>query len=270
LKTHICPTAIGEPPVAPDTPDGIRDQSGLNGDLITINLKRAIDISHHANLLTSGSAAIDTMLGGGFEEGKITEVFGASNSGKTQLAFQAAVMASTRGWKSVFVDTESTFRPERIEDIARARGLDAKAALESVFAVRARDVEDQVKVLARMSSDPRVNSAKLVIVDTVTKNFSLEFPERVGKRQSALGVYLNGVARDAFLHRRIAILTNRVASVTRGGETRDVNLGGLTLQRFVGKSVRLERRGSNVYANVVSGRDERKPIVLQIGERGFG
>jgi DNA repair protein RadA len=256
--------------VAPDVPDGI-DPNRRKGDLISMSLSSAIDLSRHANLLGSGSAGLDSILGGGYEEGKITEVFGASNTGKTQLAFQATVMASARGWRSAFVDTESTFRPERIEDMARARGLDAKAALEHVFAVRARDVKDQVQVLSRMGNDPRVSSAKLVIVDTVTKNFSLEFPdrERVGKRQSALGVYLNGVARDAFLHRRIVILTNRVASVTRDGETRDVNLGGLTLQRFVSKSVRLERRGSNVYANLVGARDEKKPVALRLAERGF-
>ncbi len=257
--------AFDEHHVAPDIEVGRKDH------LLSISLGRTIDLARRANLLNSGSAGLDSLLGGGYKEGTITEVFGASNTGKTQLAFQAAVMASTRGWKSVFVDTESTFRPERIEDIATARGLDAKAALESIFAVRARDVEDQVQVLARMSSDPRVSSAKLIVVDTVTKNFSLEFPdrERMGKRQSALGVYLNGVARDAFLHRRVVILTNRVASVTRDGETLDVNLGGLTLQRFVGKSVRLQRRGSSVYASLVDGREQEGPVALRISERGF-
>ena len=262
---------IDELLVAPDTPDGIGRRNARNGDLLSVSVSSAIALSRQANLLSSGSAGLDSILGGGYEEGKITEAFGASNTGKTQLAFQAAVMASARGWKSVFVDTESTFRPERIEDIARARGLDAKAALESVFAVRARDVQDQVQVLARMGNDSRVSSAKLVVVDTVSKNFSLEFPdrERVGKRQSALGVYLNGVARDAFLHRRTVILTNRVASVTRDGETRDINLGGLTLQRFVSKSVRMERRGSTVYASLVGAPDEGKQVALRILERGF-
>lgn len=214
---------------------------------------------------------MDALLGGGFEEGKITEVFGPSNSGKTQLAMQAAVIAASRRWKSVYVDTESTFRPERVVQMAESRGLDAKEALESVFSVRARDVEAQSHVLKRMADDPRVSSAKLVVVDTVTKNFSLEFPdrERTGRRQGALGVYLNRIVIDAYLHRRVVLLTNRVASVTRNGASQDVNVGGLTLGRFVSKSIRLRRDGSYVYARVEYPRNAAAPIKCQLSEKGF-
>ena len=103
-----------------------------------------------------------------------------------------------------------------------------------------------------MADDPRVSSAKLVVVDTVTKNFTLEFPgrERTGRRQGALGVYLNRIAIDAYLHRRVVLLTNRVASITVGGMSKDVNVGGLTLGRFVSKSIRLRREGGYVAASL--------------------
>jgi RecA/RadA recombinase len=167
---------------------------------------------------------------------------------------------------------------DRLLDRARVgasrAGLDesgAKAALESVFSLRARDVEAQSHVLKRMVDDPRVNSAKLVVVDTVTKNFSLEFPDRekVGRRQGALGVYLNRIALDAYLHRRVVLLINRVASVTRNGVSQDVNVGGLTLARFVSKSVRLRREGGYVSANVESPRDAGQPIRCKLSEKGF-
>jgi RecA/RadA recombinase len=210
-------------------------------------------------------------MGGGFEEGRITEVFGPSNSGKTQLAIQATVMAAARGWKSVYVDTESTFRPERLAQIAESRGLDAKAALESVFSLRARDVEAQSRVLKRMVDDPRVGPAKLVVVDTVTKNFSLEFPgrERTGRRQGALGSYLNRIVIDAYLHRRVVILTNRVASVTRNGVSQDVNVGGLTVGRFVSMSIRLRREGGSVHANLEYPTSAGRPIECKLSEKGF-
>ncbi len=155
--------------------------------------------------------------------------------------------------------------------IAESRGIDAKAALESVYSVRARDVEAQSHVLRRMADDPRVSSAKLVVVDTVTKNFTLEFPgrERTGRRQGALGAYLNRVAVDAYLHRRVVLLTNRVASITVDGESRDVNVGGLTLGRFVSKSLRLTREGAYVYASVESPRTPGSKARCQISERGF-
>jgi len=240
-------------------------------DLRSLTFAEALEVARGLDKLGTGSTGIDGLVGGGYEEGKITEVFGPSNSGKTQLAMQATVMAAARGWRSVYVDTESTFRPERVVQMAEARGLEPKATLESVFSIRARDVEAQTHVLKRMVDDPRVSPAKLVVIDTVTKNFSLEFPdkERVGRRQGALGVYLNRIALDAYFHKRVVLLTNRVASVTRNGLTKDVNLGGLTLGRFVSKSIRLRREVSYVYANVESPRNAAPPVKCQLSVRGF-
>jgi hypothetical protein len=155
--------------------------------------------------------------------------------------------------------------------MAESRGMDTKTALESVFSLRARDVEAQARVLKRMVDDPRVSPAKLVVVDTVTKNFSLEFPgrERTGRRQGALGSYLNRIAIDAYLHRRVVLLTNRVASITRDGISQDVNVGGLTVGRFVSKSIRLEREGGFVRASLESPTTAARPIACKLSERGF-
>ena len=232
---------------------------------------RALEVARSAKKLSTGSVGLDTLLGGGFEEGKIIEFFGASNTGKTQVAIQATVMAAAQGWRSVYVDTESTFRPERLVQMAEARGIDAEAALESVFSLRARDVEAQSHVLKRMVDDPRVSPAKLVVVDTVTKNFSLEFPgrERTGRRQGALGSYLNRVAIDAYLHRRVVLLTNRVASITKNGVSQDVNVGGLTVARFVTRSVRLVKVGGLVRASVESPPNAGRPVECRLSEKGF-
>jgi DNA repair protein RadA len=238
---------------------------------MSIPFAEAVKIARSLGKLGTGSAGLDGLTGGGYEEGKITEVFGPSNSGKTQLAIQACVMAAARGWKSVYVDTESTFRPERLVQMAESRGMDAKAALESVFSLRARDVEAQSSVLKRMVEDPRVTPAKLVVVDTVTKNFSLEFPgvERTGRRQGALGSYLNRIAIDAYLHRRVVLLTNRVASITRNGISQDVSVGGLTVGRFVSKSIRLLRQGGFVHASLEFPTTAAKPIECKLSEKGF-
>jgi len=251
--------------VAPD-----QDPAHIDG-LKSISFAEAVKVARSLGKLSTGSPGLDGLTGGGYEEGKITEVFGPSNSGKTQVAIQACVMAAARGWKSVYVDTESTFRPERLVQMAESRGMDAKAALESVFSLRARDVEAQSRVLKRMVDDPRVSLAKLVVVDTVTKNFTLEFPgrERTGRRQGALGSYLNRIAIDAYLHRRVVLLTNRVASVTRSGISQDVNVGGLTLGRFVSKSIRLAREGGLLYASLEAPATAGRRVGFKLTERGF-
>jgi len=154
--------------------------------------------------------------------------------------------------------------------MAESRGIQAKAALDSVYSLRAGDVDAQSQVLERMADDPRVSSAKLVVVDTVTKNFTLEFPgrERTGRRQGALGAYLNRIAIDAYLHRRVVLLTNRVASITVGGTSKDVNVGGLTLGRFVSKSIRLQREGGYVVASLEHPRTAGPPTRCRLSEKG--
>ncbi len=247
----------------------VKDEA--HSKLRSLTFAEALEAARSLGRLKTGSSGLDGLLDGGFEEGKITEVFGPSNSGKTQLAMQATVMAAAKGWKSVYVDTESTFRPERVAQMAESRGIDAKAALENVFSLRALDVEAQSRVLERMADDPRVSSAKLVVVDTVTKNFTLEFPgnEKIGKRQGALGAYLNRIAIDAYLHRRVVLLPNRVASVTRNGMSRDVGVGGLTLARFVSKSIGLRREGGHVYATLEYPRNGGEPVRCTLSEKGL-
>lgn len=70
--------------------------------------------------LTTGSRELDKLLGGGIETGSITEVFGEFRSGKTQLCHTLAVTCQlpvSQGGgegKCLYIDTEGTFRPERL------------------------------------------------------------------------------------------------------------------------------------------------------------
>jgi len=239
--------------------------------LRSLSFAEALEVSRGFGRLSTGSQVLDGVLGGGYEQGRISEAFGESNTGKTQLAMQAAVMASAKGWSSLFVDTESTFRPERVKEIAEARGVDAEAALERIIWVRARDVESQIEVVMTAGENPRVRSARLVVVDTVTKNFTLEFPgrERTGRRQGALAAYLDAIALDAFFNKRVVLLTNRVAAVPREGASQVVDLGGLTLRKFVSKSLRLTRDGDYIVANLESGPGPEALVRCQISKKGF-
>jgi len=80
--------------------------------------------------LTTGSKALDELLGGGFETQAITELFGEFGSGKTQIAHQLCVnvqLPEDEGGlegEAVFIDTENTFRPERILQMAEGVGID--------------------------------------------------------------------------------------------------------------------------------------------------
>src|SRR3989338_6687194 len=89
--------------------------------------------------LTTGSKALNALLGGGFETGAIVECFGEFGSGKTQIGHALAVTAQTveKDAISVYIDTENTFRPERIAQLAKGIGMEPEQALKNIKVARA-------------------------------------------------------------------------------------------------------------------------------------
>jgi len=197
----------------------------------------------------TGSATLDKLLGGGYRVGTLTELFGRSNSGKSQLAMQAASVAARDGIKSLYVDTEGAFRPERIEEIAKARGWERDGVLERIVYIRSDSASEQMEAVRKMGFRPATSACKLVIVDTLTRNFSLDLPGRgnLSSRQGALDIHLSEMARDAYLNRRAYILTNRVTF----GATRDVGIGGKTVSQLVSASALLERVQGRIEATII-------------------
>ena len=166
---------------------------------------------------------------------------------------QAALVSARDGMKSLYVDTEGAFRPERIEEIAKARGWGLDGVLEKIVYARSDSSSEQMEAVRKMSSRPATSACRLVIVDTLTRNFSLDLPGRgnLPSRQGALDVHLSEMARDAYLNGRAYILTNRVTF----GTSRDVGIGGRTVAQLVSASVLLERSQSGIRATVIpSGR----------------
>lgn len=202
---------------------------------------------------STGSKNLDALLGGGCRAGTITLLYGRSNSGKTQIAMQSATLCAKAGRASLFVDTEGSFRPERVEAMARARGLDPGEILTRIVYVRSDSVAEQMETVRLMQTRGATASAAFVVVDTLTRNFSLEFPGRpnLPSRQAALDIHLSEMARDAYLNGRAYLLTNRVTF----GNLQDVGIGGKTVDQLVHTTVLLEKEGGKVRATAVgSGR----------------
>jgi DNA repair protein RAD51 len=200
----------------------------------------------------------------------LVEVFGASGTGKTQLAIQCALSAASAGYSCAYVDTEGQFRPERLASICESRGFDTAKILPLVYCIRADDTRQQEGAIGMVNENEMLKGCRFVAVDTVTKNFTLEFSgsRSVASRQTALGAYLNRLARDAFLHDRAVLLLNRVASVGLEGEAREVGIGGETLRHFVQKSVWLQKRGEKVYASL-TGEQGTGEVAMGISIRGL-
>ncbi|MFW9920387.1 MAG: DNA repair and recombination protein RadA, partial [Candidatus Thorarchaeota archaeon] len=103
-----------------------------------------------AGRIKTGSTALDELFGGGIETQSITEMYGSFRSGKTQMAHQLAVNVQLPpdegglGATAIYVDTEGTFRPERLVDMAEAVGLDTSKVLKNVVWARAYNSDHQI------------------------------------------------------------------------------------------------------------------------------
>ena len=215
---------------------------------------------------TSGSKEIDEILGGGYRAGRLLIVYGRSNSGKSQLAMQAVLFAARQKTRSLYIDTEGAFRPERIEEMARSRGWQPEPLLNRIVYFRCDSATMQAETVRQLSLRKETADCGLVVVDTLTKNFTLDLPgsDNMPGRQGALDAHLSEMSRDAFLHGRAYLLTNRV---TFDRANLDIGIGGSTVAQLVHDSVHLSREGGMIRVNV-SG--TRRSLLVSVGAPGIG
>ncbi|KAF9607038.1 hypothetical protein IFM89_030811 [Coptis chinensis] len=175
--------------------------------------------------ITTGSQALDDLLGGGIETMCITEAFGEFRSGKTQLAHtlcvttQLPVNMKGGNGKVAYIDTEGTFRPDRIVPIAERFGMDAGAVLDNIIYARAYTYEHQYNLLlglaAKMSEEP----FRILIVDSVIALFRVDFTGRgeLAERQQKLAQMLSRLTKIAEEFNVAVYMTNQVIADPGGG-----------------------------------------------------
>lgn len=211
--------------------------------------------------ITTGSKNLDELLGGGVETRTITEFYGEYGSGKTQICHQLSVnvqLPEDKGGlsaKAVYIDTEGTFRWERIEQMARGVGLDPDEVMENIYWIRAINSHHQMAIVDELFDLVKKDNVKLVIVDSVTSHFRAEFPgrENLAMRQQLLNRHLHQLMRLAEIYNVAVVITNQVMArpdVFYGDPTQAV--GGHVLGHAPGIRVYLKKsRGNRRIARVV-------------------
>jgi DNA repair protein RAD51 len=175
--------------------------------------------------LTTGSSLLDALLGGGIETGQITEIFGEFRCGKTQLCHTLCVacqMPIDRGGgesKALYIDTEGTFRPERLQSIAERYELNVEDVLENVTYARAYNAEHQEKLLLEAAAVFCESRYALLVVDSATGLFRTDYTGRgeLAERQQALNRFLRKLQRIADEHGVAVVITNQVMSTPDSG-----------------------------------------------------
>jgi DNA repair protein RadA len=184
-----------------------------SGDELLRRRERCIKIG-------TGSKEFDKLLGGGIETGAITECYGQYGSGKSQLAHTLAVRCQLpieeggAAGIAVFIDTEGTFRPERIVQIANHVGLDKDVALKNIRVARAFNSDHQA-LLSEKVEDLIKNEGlpvRLLIVDSLTAHFRAEYVGRgtLADRQQKLNKHMHTLAKLANVYNIAIYVTNQV------------------------------------------------------------
>jgi DNA repair protein RadA len=181
--------------------------------------EKMLEIREKLVKFATGSQSFDLFLGGGIETHALTEIAGEFGSGKSQLCYTLCVTAnmlsanmSSEGNGVIFVDTENTFRAERVHQIAESRGLDTEEVMKKIFVCKiyySAHLEAVIRSLAKYIEQYK---ARLVIIDSIISLHRAEFAgrETLAERQQRLNVMMHKLIRLAEIYNVAVVYTNQV------------------------------------------------------------
>ena len=177
--------------------------------------------------LSTGSGPIDSLLGGGIEKGIITNVFGESGSGKTNLCVQVAAQVAEKGGKVVYIDTEKGFSPERFTQIASDESLENMLVMEPV------DFQEQIDRINELSTVVENESPELIVVDSLVSLYRLKATgDQIQEVNQKLSQQLSELSKIARQQDIPILVTNQVYT---SFDEDDIELVGRDVPRYWSK-----------------------------------
>lgn len=229
--------------------------------------------------ISTGSRCLDELLGGGIETGSITEIYGEFGSGKTQICHTTAILVQQGKkeggleGKAIYVDTENTFRPERIVSISKARNIDYINSLENIIVAKIFNSSHQELVIQELGKIIENNNIKLVLIDSAISHFRAEFLGRgnLSDRQQRLNKLMHVLVRIAELYNIAIIITNQIQStpdIVFGDPYRPT--GGNVIAHASTYRIYLKKAGKNRIARIVDSPYHAEiEALFSLGEKGI-
>ena len=220
----IAASSAGELSAAADIGEGTAQKIIIAArNMLDMGFKTAEEIYEtrlQIGKITTSSKNLDALLGGGVETQAITEAYGSFGSGKTQIAHQLAVnvqLPKDEGGmegKAVWIDTEGTFRPDRIRQMAEALGLDADEALKNIYVARAYNSDHQMLLVQKSQDLIKNEPIRLMIVDSITALFRSDYSGRgeLAPRQQKLNRHVHDLQKTADVYNIAVYITNQILS----------------------------------------------------------
>ena len=176
------------------------------------------EVRKNVGRMTTGSEQLDALFGGGVETNGITEFYGPFRSGKTQICHQLCIkvqLPPENGGLSgaaLYIDTEGTFRPERLVHMMEKEDLEIDSTLQNIVYARAYNSDHQILLVEEAPNIIQEKNIKLVIVDALTSYFRSEYIGRgtLAERQQKLNKHLHQLLRLAEVHNLAVVVANQV------------------------------------------------------------
>jgi DNA repair protein RadA len=228
--------------------------------------------------ISTGSKNLDDLFGAGIETRAITEIYGEYGTGKTQLCHTLCVTVNLDkqlgglNAGALYIDTENTFRPERIVSIARARDLDADRILDNILVAKAYNSAHQELIIEQTGPVIDTNGIKLVIVDSAVAHYRAEFLGRasLSERQQKLNKFMHILLRIAETYGVAVVATNQIQSSPDsifGDALKPI--GGHVVAHTSTYRVYLKRSGKNRIARMVdSPYHPEREVLFTLAESG--
>jgi DNA repair protein RadA len=221
--------------------------------------------------ISTGSLSLDKIIGGGISTGRITELFGESGVGKSQICFQLCVNALIKDSnfdKVLFMDTSGTFRPERIKDMVTENER-IESILNNILVINVRSSKEQMNILGDIENSKSLANIKLLIIDNLTDNFIFDFQgnDTIGERQHFLARHLNEIASLSIEQDIAVVVTNTVR--TRINKVSNRNLegtGGNTVSQSIHIILQLVKLSDSWLAHRI---DTNRTARFKIAKKGI-
>ena len=195
--------------------------SALAREIVQMGFMTAAELLEKRKFMrrcSTGSKALDAILGGGIETQAMTEFAGEFATGKTQICLTLSVLAQRSveeggfGGRVLYVDTEGTFSPERVYSISEARSMDTAKVLENIRVAKVYNSDHLCILIDSLFKVCQEEDAKLVIVDSIISHFRGEYVgrENLAERQQKLNLYLHKLIRLSEAYNLAVVLTNQV------------------------------------------------------------
>jgi DNA repair protein RadA len=229
--------------------------------------------------IATGSKNLDELLGGGIETRAITELYGEYGTGKTQICLTLCVTVQQNESednlsRALYVDTENTFRPERIASIASARKIDPNRALENIIVAKAYNSSHQEVIIQESPNIINLNNIKIMIVDSIVSHYRAEFLGRsfLSERQQRINRLLHILLRIAETCKVAVVITNQIQSSPDAifGDPHKAT-GGNVMAHASTYRLYLKKAGKNRIARMVdSPYHSEREILFTLNEQGIG